>query len=419
MTEAIQMTEEELEAKAHKLLRNKKRRRIAIAVVLALIVLVIGAFCFLAFKGVIAPGDVAAKYDTLSYITEDEVTEYIETYREQMGYSESDDGWAEFLYAYGMTPELLRQSTIRQLIIDAKIEKLAAKYGLSADEDEVDEYIQNMKETWAFDSDTIWEETLELYGTTEEALRETYRHSLLENAVCQLEVPVPSVSDEEILDYLVAYYAEDGLKAKHIYYLTIEVGEDDSELEVLAQVQALREMMNSEDEMTAEVWGAYVSMYCTDDDVVNRSGAQGWSIDMDDMSDAFQTTVENLKKGEISTAINEDGAYSLIRIDDVVKLKDLGEIDTEETDATEYLSVMPSTLYSYFSDCTAQLIWSSDCQDYLSELYDNCGVVINAVSGAPSYYVDMTELYAADAEDSEEAEDESDESDDSEEEAEE
>lgn len=377
--------------------RQKKRHvlRNTIIIIAIVLVLAIAVLLFLIFRGVIAPDDAAAKYDVLSYITEDEVTEYVDTYRTEMGYAESDEAWAEFLGDNGLTPDLMRYATIRQLIIDNEVERKAASHGISVDESEVDAYIDEMKNNLTFNSDTIWAETLEMYGTTEEEVRAMEAHSLLQNALCQEEVPVPSVNDEEIFDYLVAYYPT-GLKAKHIYYLTMEVEDPKNDMDDIATIQQVQKMLAAEPDLTPEIFADYVTVYCTDDDVVSRGGANGWSVDMEDYSESYQTTVENTKKGQVSDIFREeDGdklSFSIVWIDDVVKLPDISEEDTENIDQEEYLSVLPDTLKSYFSDCTAQIKWNSDCQEYLDSLYDESDPVLYPVYGVPSYYVDMSDV---------------------------
>ncbi len=375
---------------------KKKRHVVRTIVIIAIIVVVlaIAVLAFFIYRGVLAPGDAAAKYDIMSYIQEDEVTEYVDTYRTQMGYGESDEDWAEFLGDNGLTPDLMRQATIRQLIIDRMVERKAANLGLSVDETELDEYIDTMKNEMAFGSDTIWEETLEMYGRTEDEVRDTYAHTLLENELFQAEVPTPPVTDDEIFDYLVSYYPT-GLKTKHIYYFTMAAEGDETGLEVMGNVQDIQKMLASQDDLTAEDFASYVTMFSSDEDLVARGGANGWSVDISDYSENYQTAVSKTKKGQLSDVFYEetdDGseAYSFIWVDDVVKLPDVSEEDTDEIDRTEYLSVLPDTLKSYFSDCTAQIKWNSDCQDYLETLYEDSKPIIYPLSYIPDYYVDMT-----------------------------
>lgn len=373
---------------------RRSRKRIVLAALIALLVVVAAVLGFMLYKGALAPASAAAKYDLLSYISEEEVTEYVETYRTQVGCADDDETWGQFLAAYGMTPELLRAATVRQLIIDDEVAKAAKKAGISVSSEELDSYVELMKGNLAFGDDTIWEQTLSNYGQTEEGLREAYTRTLLEEKLFEANVPVPEASRSDVLSYLESALPTGG-SYKHIYYLTVEGLDEGSSYEKLANVQKIRSMLLESGEVTAETFGAFVSAYCTDDELVARGGANGWSIDMADYSEAYQGAVTDTKVGEVSPVFKDTNGYSFVWIDTKYKLPDISaELGTDDFDGDAYLDDIPETLFQYFSDLAARELWADDCQDYLNELYEQSNPVVFGMPAGLSYAVDMTPYYS-------------------------
>lgn len=364
------------------------------AIAAAVLILAAAVLGFMVYKGALAPSSAAAKYDAFSYVDEDAVTDYIETYRAQVGCADDDELWAQYLAMYGMTPEFLRSTTVRQLIIDREVEKAADKAGLSVTDEELETYIQYMKNSLAMGDDEIWASTLSAYGQSEEGLREAYTLVLLKQKLFDSEVPVPTASDDDVLSYLETNLAEGG-SYKHIYYLTIEGLDEGSSYEKLENAQKVRSMLLAGGEVTAESFGAYVSAYCTDDDVVSHGGANGWSIDMGDYSEAYKNAVEETKVGEVSPVFKDTNGYSFVWIDTKFTLPNIAdELDDEDFDDEAYLDRIPETLFSYFSDLAAQSMWSQDCQDYLEGLYAAANVVVFPMPEGLSYDVDMSAYYS-------------------------
>lgn len=369
--------------------KKHSHRRIVLAAAVAVLVVLAAVFGFLTYRGVLAPASAAAKYDLFSYVSEDETTAYIENYKRQVGYSSAtDEQWADYLANAGLTPASLRVSTIRQIIIDREVEKACKRLGLEADEAEVEQLVQNMKDSFAFGDDETWQGTLEMYGQTEEGLRDTYRLSLQRQALFQSEVPVPEPTDDELFVYLYSYYGA-GIETKHIYYLTIEGLDEDGSYERLQNAQAIRKLL-IEDGLNAENFSLYVGMYCTDSDLVSRGGANGWSLDMADYSSAYQAAVEDTEVGEVSPVFREENGYSFVWIDSSYTMPSLAGESPDEVDQAAYLADIPETLLAYFRDCAAQGLWESDCQAYLSGLYDASKPVLFPMPAGVPYYVDMS-----------------------------
>lgn len=305
-----------------------------------------------------------------------------------MGYAGSDDDWAEYLAEQDMTPATLRVKTIRQLIIDELVEKKAATLGLVIAEDEVEAYVQNMKDSLAFGDDEIFAETLAMYGRTEDDIREMYTHELFEQALYKDQVEVPEPTDEEVSNYIAVTYPT-GITTKHVYYLTVDGLDEGSSYDNLANVQQIRASL-LEAGVTEETFASCVTMFCSDEDLISRNGANGWDLDMSDLNSNYQTAVENTEVGEVSDVFVDDNGYSFVWIDTSFTLPDLTDVAAGELSVDDYLGDMPSSLKDYFADCTAQQLWEADCQTYLEELYNGSNPVLYGMPAGLSYDVDMS-----------------------------
>lgn len=367
--------------------RGTGRRKVILAGGGAAVV-VIAALVFAAFwTGVLAPLDAAAKYDGLHYVSEEETTRYVETYRAQMGYAEaSDEDWAAFMATYGLTPERLRASTIYQLVANKLIEAKAGELGLEATDDEVSAMVESFKANMSLNSDDVWQQTLEAYGQTEEGVRETYRQVILRQKVMGAEVEVPTPSDDELRDFLTTYVAGSGLETtKHTYCFKRSPEEGESDLSAVKAVQGLRDAF-ARGTHSKEDFAALVAVNCDDETLKANSGANGWDYDSSGYGSEYREALEKLKLDEVSDVfVDADGAYTFIWVSDEYQLPTTGE-EAQELD----LSAMPASLKEYFSDCEAQVLWQAACEEYVSGLVTAANVTYFPCPTDVPYYVDMS-----------------------------
>lgn len=398
--------------------KKHKKKRIIIAIVVVILVVFLGVVGWMLYIGALAPGFAAAKYDGMHYITEKQVTDYIDSYKKQQGYEDcTDEQWAVYLAYYGLTPETLRESTIQQLVTTELIEKEAKKNGVEITDEEWEEYATNIKNNLAFGDEEVYEETIEAQGQTVEEFEDSYRNMLLRQRLYEEVVEMPEATEEETMEYLEENYP-DGTTTKHIYYFHYEVedmgdedsdddSEEESHLEDIQYVQtALNELVDMG--LSTENFETIVSEYCNDEDLISRSGANGWDLDMDDYGDEYQEAVEETERGGVSDVFEEDDGYGFVYIDTTY--------DLPASDEDYSLDDMPDTLAEYFSDCEAYELWTDDCNEYLAQLYEDSGCIMYAMPENATYNVDMdlaTE-YAEEEMEEEDSDEDSDSSDDGE-----
>ena len=367
-------------------------KRIAIIVVIVLCIAggVVGAL----FTGVLAPPGAAAKYDAFSYIAEDDVTEYISTYKEQMGYGDVEDAeWAEFLASNNLTPERLRETTVDQLVCDEIIESWGKRLGVQIDSSEIDAYVQSMRNAYAFNDDEIWSSTLAQYGRTEDQLRETYRHSLVRQRVFTEEVPMPEVADSALIEALPSLTALLGTShVKHSYCFKMQGLDEGGSLEKIGTVQRERAKL-LEHKVTEKAFRALVAADCDVEALKETGGANGWSCDVSSYGDKYKSVLENTAVGEVSDVFDDGDGYAFIWVDQDYDLPE----SQEEANKLD-LSAMPESLHDYLCDTLAYRQWERDSQAWLSDQEEQADVKLFAMPQDVPYNVDMSLAQASAAE---------------------
>lgn len=370
---------------------SKRRRNIIIVLAGVLVILVLGIFGFMVSTGALAPASAAAKYGTLSYVSEDDVTDYVNIYRTQSGYGNStDDEWAAFLLAQGTTPSELRTLSIYELIGEDLIEKKCDELGITVSDEELDATITNLKSSLALGDDETWAEQLETYGTSEDNLREVYRHTLLRQKLVNSEVETPTPTNEQIKEYMVTAIASySDTVAHHTYCLRVSGLDEEGETTKLNAMQDIRKQL-IEQGVTEETFSAFVGVYSDDESLIETGGANGWDIDVSDYSENYQMQLSNLGVGEVSTVFVDGDSLAFIWVDQEFELP----LDQETIENMDLENDLPSSLLEYYSDCEAYQLWVQAGNDYTDAMLDNANVIIFPMPTSVSYYVDL-DAYAA------------------------
>ena len=148
-----------------------------------------------------ATGEVAATVNG-EPISEDLVTNYIESLRAQYGLTE-EGTWGQYLASSGLTPESLRENIINSYVEMELMEKGAADAGIVADEATVQGYVDSMKSN--YDSEEKWQEALAAAGMTEDDYREEIARQLVSQEFSATFQPTEDPTEEEMLQYAQMY----------------------------------------------------------------------------------------------------------------------------------------------------------------------------------------------------------------------
>lgn len=386
----------------------KKSRKKLIAVIVAIVlVLCVGGGVFAAFAtGVISPAGAAAKYGLFDYVTEEETTDYIETYKSQMGYGDADDStWASFLAAYNMTPQRLRASTIDQLVTDKIVQQKCDELGITVEDSELDQAITYYKNLYGSGSDSIWQETLSQFGQTEEGFRESTRLSMLKQKLAENQVEEPTPTDDQVKSTVASYIDnansnETSLLLKHSYCFKKSKSSSEGSLEEREEVQKIRDGL-VEVGASQESFASIVSLYSDDDSLKETAGANGWNADTSGYSDEYVKALASVGKGGVSSVYSDDECYFFVWVSDTYKLP------KKSSKATSLdLSQMPDALHQYFSDVAAYSLWQTEAQEYLTNITSDVNIIYYDMPSDVPYNVDMS-LAQTSSTDSEESSDDS------------
>ena len=180
-------------------------------------------------KGV---GGVAATVNGAE-IQEEEVTASVESIRSQMSLTD-EDAWGEWMVKYDYTPEKVREEVIDSLVTKQLIIQGAEEKGVTVSDDEVQSYVDQMKQNYA--SDDKWNEALQAVGMTEDEYRSNIKTSLLQQGLMKsFEGDDPS--DEDVLSYAQTYISSfDG--AKRSSHILFDADDTETAQSVLDQINA-------------------------------------------------------------------------------------------------------------------------------------------------------------------------------------
>lgn len=358
---------------------ERKRRLRAVDVALAGIAVV--AVCVAVYFGVCyaqarVPQGAAARVND-QYVLEDDVADYIYQCRVAYGCA-SDADWASYLLSNNLNPTTFRQNSINQLALDALVNAQAEELGVAPSDEEVAEQIEGTKSALSFNDDTIWAETLEQQGITEERFEAQIRTSLAKQALLSAQVPVPEASEEETLAYVRQNKA--GQEMRHSYRI-IFTGED-----AYARATECKERLDEAgSSLDADVFSGFALSYSDDESVEGSGGAYGWS-DATDMSSEYLEVLSTLQEGQVSEInyIEADDAQEIIYCDVCYSFPSSGKIDSLE------LSDLPASLVTYVTDAAGEGLWSTDCNAYLSNLLAGAKITYYPTPDDAPYNVDLS-----------------------------
>lgn len=172
--------------------KPKKKHSAAVAV---LSVVTVASLAFGAWTYVDShPSGVAARVDNTT-ITEQEVADYINSYRTTYGLS-NDANWAAALVQQGTSPNGYRLTSINNIIQSKVVENECTAKGVTVSDDDINGQIDEIKTSYGIEDDDSWSSLLTQNGKTEDKLREQIRASLSQQKLYEQEVPKPDGYDD-------------------------------------------------------------------------------------------------------------------------------------------------------------------------------------------------------------------------------
>ena len=352
---------------------------------------VAGAFAFACCLGLMAcsgsaSGDKVAATVNDTKILESDVTASVEAVRANYGL-EDEDSWGKFLAQNSMTPESVRSQMIDSYIDQALAEQVAADKGVTVEDSEVDQYVNQMKANYS--SDDAWQSALKDAGFSEKTYRERIKESLITQKLTQTfadAVTDDSLSADTLSSYATMYssYFKGAKKSSHILFASTDT----------ETAQKVLDQINSGEIYFEDA----AKQYSTDTGSASDGGNVGWDK-LSSFVSEYTTALSALSKDQVSGLVASQYGIHIIKCTDVFQPAD-GETVTYDSLPAEFQSTIKQMLKSSQGQ--------TDFQNWVAEQRENANIVINDMPKDLSYNVDMSK-YAADSTDSSDAEASSDE----------
>ena len=345
--------------------------------IVALVIALAAAVCgFVLYFMVKTPSNIAAKYGN-STITEERVASWIDQYRVSSQLT-NDDDFANALTSQNMTVAAFRLNVIDQLILADLVEAKAASLGISVSDDEVQAKLDEVKSS--FGDDETWEATIENYGLTEADLRAQYKTNLLQDALCEKEVPTRDATDDEIISYMQNYLAS--TTQKHVYRVVFTGDDADTRAKAcLAELNKAKEAGT----LDAAAFEKIAKAESDEENVAETGGELGWT-GSGKIGDEISEIIEYIAVGSLSDveSISDDNATEIFFIDTEYTFPESSEITS--IDELE----VPDELLDAVKTAAANIGWQSDCTAYLAKLLADTKVTYYPIPENAAYNVDLS-----------------------------
>mgnify|MGYP004471865499 FL=1 len=305
-------------------------------------------------------------------IQEKDVTASVESIRSQMSLTD-EDAWGEWMAKYDYTPEKVREEVIDSLVTKELIIQGAEEKGVTVSDDEVQSYVDQMKQNYA--SDDKWNEALQAVGMTEDQYKDNIKTSLLQQGLLKaFEGDDPS--DEDVLSYAQTYISSyDGAKrSSHILF------DADDE----ATAQSVLDQINAGTLDFAEAAKTY-----SKDSSGQNGGDVGWDK-LNSFVSEYTAGLADLSKGQVSGLVTS--SYGI----HIIKCTDEFHAPAELTS----LDQLPSEFVDQFRSSLKSSNQSKAYQQWLSDAKENADIEIKDMPSGLPYDLDMSKYQSDDSSDS-------------------
>ena len=324
-------------------------------------------------------------------ISEDEITEYISNIRTQYNLEE-EDAWGQYLSAVGMTPQSLREQIIDSKVDQILVKNAAGDIGVTVDATEIDSNIESMKGN--FENDEAWQKALTQAGFTEESYREDIEQNLLSQAIQQHFSDEAKVEDADVLETAEQYATTyDGAKkSSHILIKVDDVSDKSAMKKAREKAQEIIDRINS-----GEIdFAAAAKEYSEDTGSAEDGGNVGWDK-LTSFVTEYTDALEKLDTGEMSGPVDSEYGVHIIKGTDVFnapkKVKSLKDFPKE----------FRETIKNAAKSSKA----NEDYQAWVDGLKESAEIVKNEMPSDAPYNIDMSKYEQNSGESGESAEGES------------
>lgn len=327
-------------------------------------------------------------------IKEQKVTDQIESIRKQSGLEEEAE-WGQFLVENEMTPSSVRDQILDSLIDTELVKQGAANLGISVEDSEVDDYVNQMKNN--YDGDEAWAKALEQAGLTESDYREMIKQSLIEQKVNDHFEGEVQASDEDYLETAKTYVSTyDGAKrSSHILFKVDDTKDEAAMSEARAQAEQVLAQINS-----GADFAELAKQYSGDTGSAEKGGDVGWDK-LNSFVTEYTNALDELDVNQVSGLVESTYGIHIIKCTEVFKApEDLTSLDQ-----------IPEAFQTTIKDATTSNKANTAYNEWLQGLKDSADIKKNDMPSGLPYDLDMSKYQSSSSTEGESAtEDESNES---------
>lgn len=296
-------------------------------------------------------------------IGENAVTAYIEELRAARDL-EDDEAWGQWLFDNAYTVDSIRGEIINAYVAQELVRQAAEENGVSVSSDEVDEWIQVVKDSG---SEEDWETLLSWYGMTDAVYRASIETSLLQQALLEKVTADVVASDDDVLSYIQSQSIQYS-GAKRSSHILFSSSDEAVAQEVLEKLQ--RGELSFEDAVVE---------YSTDSITVDAGGDVGWS-GLNTYVTAYQEALDELGVGEMSGLVESEYGIHIILCTDAFDIPDEGLSSLDQV-PDSFLELVRATA----DESAKQLAFST----YMINYKDEADISKTNLPADVPYYVDL------------------------------
>lgn len=330
--------------------KNNFRWIMAGAAVVVLIACIVGGYFLVNSVGVAATVNG-------EQIKEQDVTDYIQNYREQSGMSD-EDTWGQFLAANSMTPETFRKEQILEgyMVQNLLLKQGIREYGVTVSSSEVDERIEQIKSS--YDDEDAFNEALEQYGYTMDKLREEQEFYLQQQKLAEklMENNGDDTSEDELsyAEQCAEYYNG----SKKASYISFPNSMRDKAQECLDKINSGTDFATAQEE--------YKQDSDTDSSQNILATSDVWSADTT-IGDEYTNALSALAVDQVSGLVDvEERIYIIKCTDEFTAPEEITSLDQLKDDWAEQIR-----------DTVKQSHMQSALSEWYEEKENNSTIVIN------------------------------------------
>ena len=321
-------------------------------------------------------GQVAATVDG-EEIAEQTVTDQIQTIRDQSGLSDQDE-WGSFLAQQSMTPSSVREQIIDSLVDQKLLVKGAAELGVTVEDSEIDEYVNQMKANYK--DDAAWKSALEQAGFTEDKYREVIKNSLYEQKANEHFQSNAETSDEDLVKSAQQYasYFDGAKRSSHILFKVDDPNDEAAMSEAKAKAESLLAQIRSGSIDFAEA----AKQNSDDTGSAANGGDVGWDLTNSFVKE-YTSALDTLELDQVSEPVTSEFGVHIIKVTDVYKAP-------EDTSTITSLDQLPAEFQETVKKMASSSGASTKFQEWLDGLHEKANIVINPMPSGLPYDVDMS-----------------------------